>query len=82
MNQSLDDYLKAGKPFQGYVKDGRVIPDVPIPDGCSVEMRVIAGPGEFTPSERAEFEAWKQLGHDALANVEQMLDEEQRHAAR
>ena len=82
MNQAMNADLKAGNPICGYVKNGQIFSVVPIPDGCALEIRIIAGPGEFTPEERAEFEAWQQLGHDALANFEQMMEEEQRHAAR
>jgi hypothetical protein len=82
MDQSIDDYLKEGNPFSGYVKDGKIIPNVKLPEGTWVEIRLFTKPLEFTPEERAEFEAWNQLSAEALYNFERMVEEEERNAAR
>jgi hypothetical protein len=62
----------------GIVKDGRIEPDEPLPDGAVVEIRVVAGPGEFTPDEREEFEAWQQLSARAWENLERTMEEEEK----
>jgi hypothetical protein len=82
MNQATNADLKARSPIGGYVKNGRIFSVEPIPDGCALEIRVVAGPGEFTPEERAEFEAWSKLSDEALVNFERMVAEEGRNAAR
>jgi hypothetical protein len=71
-----------GKVVAGYVRDGHVILTEPLPDGTAVDVRVTAMPGEFTPEERAEFEAWNQLSHRALERVEQMAEEWEKDEAR
>jgi hypothetical protein len=77
MDQSYDEYLKAGNPICGYVKDGKVIPNGPLPEGTWVHIRLITERIEFTPEERAEFEAWNRLSDGALINFERMVTEEE-----
>jgi hypothetical protein len=67
-----------GKVVEGYVRNGHVVLSEPLPDGTAVEVRVVASPGEFTPEEREEFEAWQAVGAESLRRFEQMMEEEER----
>jgi hypothetical protein len=51
---------------QGVVKEGRVIPDAPLPEGARVEVRVIGPAPEVPPDLQAEFEAWGRASDRAL----------------
>jgi hypothetical protein len=71
-----------GKVVDGYVKDGHVVLVEPLPDGTAVTVRVTAMPGEFTPEEREEFEAWQAIGAASRERFERMLEEEERDGPR
>jgi hypothetical protein len=71
-----------GKVVEGYVRDGQIVLSEPLPDGTAVEVRVVAPPGEFTPKEREEFEAWRTIGAEALERFERMMAEDQGDAPR
>jgi hypothetical protein len=66
----------------GVVKDGKVVPVVPLPEGQLVQIQVIDGPMEMTPQEREEFEAWNRLSDRALEEFERRLEQEPRDEAR
>ena len=51
---------------RGIVREGRVVPDVPLPEGARAEVRVIGPPPELPPELRAEFEAWGRASDRAL----------------
>jgi len=43
----------------GFVKNGVVVPNVPLPEGAFVEVHVIHGPIEVPPELQEEFDAWQ-----------------------
>jgi len=59
----------------GFVKDGVVVPNVPLPEGAFVEVRVISGPIEVPPELQSELDAWQQAGAEALVLVERLARE-------
>jgi hypothetical protein len=59
----------------GLVKEGRIVPGSPLPEGAHVEIR-LADPSIEVPEElRAEFEAWDRAAADALELVERLAQE-------
>jgi len=56
--------------LRGVVRNGVVIFDRPVnlPDGTEVWVKV--PPLEFTPEERAEFEAWEKLSDEAWGQID------------
>jgi hypothetical protein len=54
----------------GVVRDGRVITDLPLPEGARGEVRLLTPPPEVTPDLQAEFEAWYRASDRALQRVE------------
>jgi hypothetical protein len=55
----------------GVVREGRVVPDSPLPEGARVEVR-IAAPTAGVPADLlAEFEAWSRASDRALALAEE-----------
>jgi len=63
--------------IQGVVREGKIIPESPLPEGASVHITLVDDRTEFTPEEKAEFAAWSLLGAQSLAKFEQMLDDEE-----
>ena len=65
--------------LRGVVKGGVIVPDTDteLPDGTAVEFRVV--PAEFTPEERAEYEAWEQSSAEAFQMILDMEAEEERN---
>ena len=59
----------------GFVKNGVVVPNVPLPEGAFVEVHVIRGPIEVPPELQAELEAWQLLGAQSLELVERLARE-------
>ena len=59
----------------GFVKNGVVVPNAPLPEGAFVEVHVIRGPIEVPPELQAELDAWQLAGADALALVERLARE-------
>ena len=55
----------------GVVREGRVIPDSPLPEGVRVEVRLASSRPEVPPDLLAEFEAWGRASDRALALVEE-----------
>jgi hypothetical protein len=62
--------------FHGIVRSGVVVfdPKVQLPEGTHVEVAVL--PLDFTPEERAEFEAWDRLSDEAWAMIDQWEKED------
>jgi hypothetical protein len=65
----------------GLVKNGVVVPNVPLPEGAFVEVQVVHGPIEVPPGLQAELDAWQQAGAEALERVERLAEEGQADAA-
>lgn len=59
----------------GFVKNGVVVPNAPLPEGAFVEVHVINGPIEGPPELQAELDAWQLAGAEALALVERLVRE-------
>jgi hypothetical protein len=64
--------------IQGVVREGKIVPQTPLPDGLRVQITV---PEEaIIPEElQAELDAWSQGNAEALAMVEQLAEEMGRH---
>ena len=65
----------------GIVREGRVVPDSPLPEGVRVEVRLVGSPPKVTPDLLAVFEAWGRASDRALA-LAQGLAEGEANAAR
>jgi hypothetical protein len=59
----------------GFVKNGVVVPNAPLPEGAFVEVCVINGPIEVPPELRAELDAWQLAGAESLELVERLAQE-------
>jgi hypothetical protein len=59
----------------GFVKNGVVVPNVPLPEGAFVEVHVIRGPIEVPPELQEEFDAWDRASANALELVERLARE-------
>jgi hypothetical protein len=59
----------------GFVKNGVVVPNAPLPEGAFVEVHVIHGPIEVPPELQAEFDAWNRASAEALELVERLAQE-------
>lgn len=59
----------------GIVKEGLVVPQVPLPEGTRVEIRVLDALSDIPPELQAEFEAWNQASARALELVERLAQE-------
>lgn len=59
----------------GLVKNGVVVPNVPLPEGALVEVHVVSRPIDVPPELQAELTAWQQAGADALELVERLARE-------
>jgi hypothetical protein len=67
---------------RGIVKDGLIVPNVPLPDGTRVEIRVLETPPAVPPELEAEFEAWDRASANALELVERLAQEDPRDEQR
>jgi hypothetical protein len=56
----------------GIVKEGKVIPETPLPEGMSVQITV---PDDLEPDVREELDAWALGSAQALERVEELADE-------
>lgn len=54
----------------GFVKNGVVVPNMPLPEGAFVEVHVVHGPVEVPPELQAELQAWQLAGAEALELAE------------
>jgi hypothetical protein len=59
----------------GFVKNGVVVPNAPLPEGAFVEVHVINGPIDVPPELQAELGAWQLAGAEALELVERLAQE-------
>jgi hypothetical protein len=59
----------------GFVKNGVVVPNAPLPEGAFVEVRVIHGSIEVPPELQEEFDAWQMASAEALALVERLAQQ-------
>ncbi len=59
----------------GFVKNGVVVPNAPLPEGAFVEVRVIRGPIEVPPELQEELDAWERAGAGTLEMVERLAEE-------
>ncbi len=59
----------------GFVKNGIVVPNAPLPEGAFVEVRVLRGPLEVPPELQEEFDAWDRASAEALELVERLARE-------
>jgi hypothetical protein len=66
----------------GVVKEGRVVPSSPLPEGAHVEIRLADPPPDVPEDLRAEFEAWDRAGANALELVERLAREGEADEAR
>ncbi len=56
----------------GFVKNGVVVPNTPLPEGAFVDVHVVNGPINVPPELRAELDAWQLAGAEALESVERL----------
>ena len=66
----------------GFVKNGVVVPNAPLPEGAFVEVHVISGPIEVPPELQEEFDAWDRASAEALELVERLAREGEDDAKR
>jgi hypothetical protein len=59
----------------GFVKNGVVVPNAPLPEGAFVEVHVISGPVEVPPELQEEFDAWDRASAASLELVERLAGE-------
>jgi hypothetical protein len=59
----------------GFVKNGVVVPNAPLPEGAFVEVRVINGPIEVPAELEAELDAWERAGAGTIEMVERLAEE-------
>ena len=59
----------------GTVRNGVVIPKVPLPEGACVEMRVHETPVEITPELQEEFDAWDRASAGSIELIERLAEE-------
>jgi hypothetical protein len=57
---------------RGVVKDGQIVPSVPLPEDAWVEIRLADPPVEVPPELLEEFEAWDRASAHALERVERL----------
>jgi hypothetical protein len=53
----------------GFVKNGVVVPNAPLPEGAFVEVRVVRGPIEVPPELQEEFHPCDRASGNALESV-------------
>lgn len=54
----------------GFVKNGVVVPNAPLPEGAFVEIHVVSGPIEVPSELQEEFNAWDRASARSLELVE------------
>ena len=59
----------------GFVKNGVVVPNAPLPEGAFVEVHVIHGQIEVPPELQEELDAWQRASADAMAIIERLEHE-------
>jgi hypothetical protein len=66
----------------GFVKNGVVVPNAPLPEGAFVEVHVIHGPINVPPELQEEFDAWGRASAESLELVERLAREGEGDAKR
>ncbi len=66
----------------GFVRDGKVVPNIDLPEGALVRIEVLRGPIDVPPDLQEELDAWQRASAQALINFERQLDEEERDEPR
>jgi hypothetical protein len=66
----------------GIVKEGRVVPSSPLPEGARVEIRLAESPVDIPEELQTEFEGWDHASANALELVERLAQEGEADAAR
>jgi len=61
----------------GLVKDGKVLPGAPLPEGARVQIILAEEPAPISPELRAELIAWERPSDGALDLVEGLAQEEE-----
>jgi hypothetical protein len=61
----------------GFVKNGVVVPNAPLPEGAFVEVHIIHGPIDVPPELQAELDAWQLAGAESLELVERLAQEDE-----
>ena len=56
--------------IRGVVRDGRIVPESPLPEGTQVEIHIAEPPAEIPVDLAAEFDAWQRASDKALDIVE------------
>ena len=56
----------------GFVKNGVVVPNAPLPEGAFVEVHIVHGPIDVPPELQAELDAWQRAGAETLELVERL----------
>jgi hypothetical protein len=72
--ESKDNVI--GLKTAGQVKDGVIVPNVPLPEGAWVLITVHHVPMPFTPEEQEEFDAWRRAGDQAFEMILKLEQEE------
>jgi len=62
----------------GVVKDGRIVPSEPLPEGARVEIRLCDVPAEL----QSELDSWQRASSDALQLVERLAQESEANEKR
>jgi hypothetical protein len=60
----------------GIVKEGKIIPHQPLPEGVLVQIVLSEGVPEVPPELQEEFEAWERAGASAMDVIVEMEREE------
>jgi hypothetical protein len=61
--------------ISGVVKDGLIVPSVPLPEGAQVDIRLREEPLEVPPELQEELQAWQRGSANALEMVERLAQE-------
>jgi hypothetical protein len=56
----------------GFVKNGVVVLNAPLPEGAFVEVHVVGGPIEVPPALPEEFDGWNRASAESLELVERL----------
>jgi hypothetical protein len=59
----------------GFVKNGVVVPNAPLPEGAFVEVRLIEHGMEVPPELQEEFDAWERAGAGTVEMGERLAEE-------
>jgi len=68
--------------IHGVVKNGLIVPDVPLPEGVQVEIHLCDSIPEVPPELQAELAAWQCASANALDLVERLAEEDAGHETR